>query len=33
MVRTSQTVKLALVPVDLRSLLQGDYVRLNHNIS
>ena len=33
LLRTGQTVKLELAPLDPRSLLQGDYVRLNYKIS
>jgi uncharacterized membrane-anchored protein len=33
LLRTGQTVKLELAPVDPRSLLQGDYIRLNYKIS
>ena len=33
LLRTGQTVKLELVPIDPRSLMQGDYVRLNYKIS
>jgi uncharacterized membrane-anchored protein len=33
LLRTGQTVKLELVPIDPRSLMQGDYVRLNYRIS
>ena len=33
LLRTGQTVKLELAPLDPRSLMQGDYVRLNYKIS
>lgn len=33
LLRTGQTVKLELAPLDPRSLLQGDYVQLNYKIS
>ena len=33
LLRTGQTVKLELAPLDSRSLLQGDYVRLDYKIS
>ena len=33
LLRTGKTVKLELVPIDPRSLMQGDYVRLNYKIS
>ena len=33
LLRTGQTVKLELAPIDPRSLMQGDYVRLNYKIS
>lgn len=33
LLRTGQTVRLELAPLDPRSLMQGDYVRLNYKIS
>ena len=33
LLRTGQTVKLELAPIDPRSLMQGDYVRLSYKIS
>ena len=33
LLRSGQTIELELAPVDPRSLIQGDYVRLNYKIS
>ena len=33
LLRAGQTVKLELMPIDPRSLLQGDYMRLSYRIS